>query len=165
MTRAKEWRRSTFAQTAPETFDSVELTELVAGETVLRSIMSFNANHVEASSVGSPASSAIIKVGLILWTPHTAPINLPTPVSQPNADWFSMATLPWQTVLAESTNIVWNCNAHMPAEGINSQGQRKVPAGPDMSVYISWESLFAVDTFSTFTFTPVGGVDLLIEEP
>lgn len=165
MVRALEWRRSTFAQTAAETFDSVELTQLVAGETVRRSIMSFNANFVAASSVGSPASSAIIKCGLILWTPHTPPNNLPTPVSQPNADWFSMCTMPWQTVLAESTNIVWNCNAHMPTEGINSQGQRKVPPGPDMSVYISWESLFAVDTFSTFKFTPVGGVDLLIEEP
>lgn len=160
-----EWRRNSFARATFETFDAFELTTLVPGETVTRTIMGWNANVVAASSTGSPSSSMITKIGLILWTPSTPPSSLPTPISQPNADWLSLTTVPWRSSLAESTNIVWSCNASIGPEGINSQGQRRVPPGPDLSLYISWESLFAHDTDPAFVYAPVGTVDALIRTP
>lgn len=160
-----EWRRNSFARPTFNSFDAFELTTLTPGETVVRTIMGWNANVVAASSTGSPSSAAITKVGLILFTPSTPPSGLPTPISQPNADWISLATVPWRSSLAESTNIVWSCNASIDAHGENSQGQRHVPAGPNLSLYISWESLFAVDTNPAFVFAPVGTVDALIRIP
>ena len=165
MARVKVWERNSSAQTSFDSFGGFEMITLVPGETVLRTIMGWNANVVAASSTGSPASSMITKVGLILFTVSTPPAGLPTPISQPNADWISLATLPWTSYVAESTNIVWSMNSNMGPNGVNSQGMRKVPPGPNLSLYMVWESLFATDTDPSFVFAPVITMDALIEGP
>lgn len=166
MARSRAWTRNSFARISPATFDGFELYQMAPGSTVIRTILAWNAVHVEATSVGNPAGSTITKIGLMI-APESQPISsLPSPITQPNADWLSLCTLPWTTTQSESTNIIWTNNCNTGVLGVNSQGQRKVPpGGGDYSLYIIWESLLGADADPSFAFTPVGTVDAYWEGP
>lgn len=76
------------------------------GETVLRSWVNWGGWNIDAPQPNFPPGGSLLRVGLA-WVPFLEP-NVPTPVSNPEADWMWITTLhPKEVQLSRATDVNW----------------------------------------------------------
>lgn len=161
MAQTLSWTRPRFHSTSPNYFGHSLLVDPDPGQTIRRVHWSWQAHQVFVGTSGWPPGSGITQVGLV-WTSEVGS-NIPTPLSQPDADWIALETIVWDTILSRTTDIVWVLNSRPPVAGWDTQSMRKQdPAGSVYSLHMSWETEVASDSASPFNYAAAGVASVLI---
>lgn len=161
MAQTLSWLRPRFHVTTPSYYGYSLLVDPDVGQTVRRVHWAWQAHQVFVGSSGWPPGSGITQVGLV-WTDQTGS-NIPTPLSQPEADWIALENVRWDTELSRTTDIVWEMHSTFPQTSWDTQSMRKqVPTNPVWSLYMSWETEVASDTASPFNYAAWGTASVLL---
>lgn len=163
MARSGSWLRSFNGTTAFVAADWVPLMTIANGQTIDRTLWSWNATIVAATSDGIPTGSSFTRVGLILAEPGAS--SIPAPISDPEEDWFAIETCLWRIAVAESTNIVWALHAGFGAPDLQSLAKRLCVASDGQQVYCSWETWAAADAVGPLEFVANCAVDCFVLDP
>lgn len=156
------WIRGTQTQSSADTFGGFEFASLLPGQTIDRTLWSWQAAGAGSSVSGFPPGSAIVKVGLILDVPALPVNSMPTPISQSTDDWIDIVTLGWKGGIAESTNVDWIWFTGIGPPDKEAKAKRKNTTGGLLSLYLTWESLFANNTDGGFVFEGTASCDSII---
>lgn len=161
MAQTLSWTRPRFHITTPSYFGHSLLVDPNVGQTIRRVHWSWQAHQVFVGSAGWPPGSGITQVGLV-WTDQSG-TNIPTPLSQPEADWIALETITWETILSRTTDVVWVINSRPPVASWDTKSMRKqVPTNPVWSLHMSWETEVASDSASPFTYAVAGAASVLL---
>lgn len=156
------WDRHVATQGTANNFGGFELTSLLPGQTLTRSLWMWHSTGSGSSVSGFPPGSAIVKVGLIIDVPGIPEASMPTPIAQEVEDWIDIVTLGWHGNIATSTNVDWLWFATIGPPEKQARAQRKNNTGSLQSLYLTWESAFGVDTDPAFTFLGTASCDSLV---
>ncbi len=154
--------RHVATQATANNFGGFELTSLLPGQTLTRCLWMWHSTGAGSTVSGFPPGSAIVKVGLIVDVPGIPEASMPTPISQEVESWIDIVTLGWHGNIATSTNVDWLWFATIGPPEKEAKAQRKNTTGGLLSLYLTWESLFASDTDPAFTFTGTASCDAFV---
>lgn len=163
MARSGSWLRSFNGTTAFAPADWTPLMTIANGQTITRTLWSWNAAIVAATSDGIPTGSSFTRVGLILREPGAT--DIPSPISDPEEDWFAIETCLWRIAVAESTNIVWALQAGFGAPDLESKAQRLCVSDEGEQVYCSWETWGGADAVGPISFVGNVACDCFVLDP
>jgi hypothetical protein len=107
-----------------------------------------------------PPGSSLLRAGLLFDSVDSPSFD--TPVSQPNADWADLVTLPWHPGLSVSTDANWILTADTGTTDRDSRVARANTFGEFYSMWISWELATSSLQVSGFGFYVSGTCDLLV---
>lgn len=146
--------------TATSTFGWTPMAIIAAGETIDRCLWAVNFSATFATTAGFPPGSSFTKAGLIMSVPGST--DLPTPISQPDADWIDLVTCPWRGNIAISTGVDWLCFAGIGAPDKEAKAKRTNHSSPDAQLYVSWETWAAFDIQPGFKFSATTSTDAYV---
>lgn len=114
-----------------------------------------------------PYGNAVTKFGLVLWDAG-ASSGIPTPISQPDADWMDLQTASWRFrqitgSSAAGFSVIFEANSGPP--DIDSKSMRKNEQGISLAVWLSWETQFGDATNPDFAFAVSGAASVLVGRP
>jgi hypothetical protein len=127
----------------------VPMARLQPGDTLLRTLWSFNAWGLWGSLDIFPPGSSICRAGLIAW--DILDPDVPTPITNASDDWIDLCTVTPIGNITTSTNVDWSYQWATGPGDRDSRVHRKNP-GPTgtLNVYVSWEFQVASDAVSGF---------------
>lgn len=160
------WARASVSPPGANWWGRTPLVAIAPGETVLRTHWSFSAYNVLQDN-NQPWGNGVTKFGLVLWDAG-ASSGIPTPISQPDADWIDLQTAQWvadQVEVRSLSETDWIFRANSRPPDIDSKAMRKNEQGIDLAVWLSWETQFGDSTNPNFAFVTSGAASVLIGRP
>jgi hypothetical protein len=149
-------------QAVANTFGGFEVVPFIPGQTIERVIWYWHATGAGASNTGFPPGSAIVKVGLTVDATGIPQASMPTPITQNTIRWMDIQTFGWRGGIAASTQTEWLWFAGDQDEEHESRTRWENNGATNLSLYLTWESKFAIDTDPTFTFNPTVSADVFV---
>lgn len=133
---ARGWARSTV--TDPVNFGTVGWSNMIGlhpGQTVLRSYWNIGLVGTYTNPGQYPPGGSILRVGMSYNDPL---VEIPTPISAPDADWMDIETIHPRVVLASAVDNIWQLNwDFVKDESVKSQ--RKNDTAEEFVLQVSWE--------------------------
>lgn len=160
MARPTEWRRTTFVQDTANFFGHVPGIAVQPGETVIKTFWSLSVWTVNGNEPTYPPGSSLLRAGIIFDSFASPAGN--TPVSQADALWMDLTTMPWHTDLEETTEVDWLTTANTGPSDREAAAMRKNDFAEPYTVYVSWELAPSSLQKSGFVFFASGSCDLLV---
>lgn len=149
-------------QAVANNFGGFELVPFIPGQSIERVIWYWWATGAGANNTGFPPGSAIVKVGLTVAATGIPEASMPTPITQNTIRWMDIQTFGWQGGIAASTQTEWIWFAGNMDEEHESRTRWENNGATNLSLYLTWESKFAIDTITPFTFNPTVSADVFV---
>lgn len=157
MARPGGWSRAVGYSTAYGYSGQISCSVVGLGQTVDRTFWTWNASFTLAETGAFPPGGSVVRAGLIL-LPVTTTV-FPSPVTDLDADWMDIMTMPWRGEIATSVDIDYLGFAGFGAPDKQARAKRK-QTGPDISaLYVCWDSLFAQDVGDAYAFVATATTD------
>lgn len=160
------WVRST--ATNPNNdgfFGSVPLIGLSPTQTLLRGWWNVSMYYLDADVDQYPPGSSLLRAGIVYAEEGLEPLETPTPISNPDADWIAITSInPYGVQLSRAVNVAWQINWGFPID-LSIKSQRRNDTEDNMVLYAAWEMALE-DEVSGFTMNGWwASMDALVRTP
>lgn len=149
-------------QAVANNFGGFELVPFIPGQSIERVIWHWHSTGAGANNAGFTPGSALVKVGLTVAATGLPVANMPTPITQNTIRWMDIQTFGWWGGIAVSTQTEFLWYAGNTSEEHQSRTRWENNGATNLSLYLTWESLFAADTTAGFTFIGTASADVFV---
>jgi len=146
-------------------FGSVPLVGLTPGQTFIRGWWNVSMFYLDTDVNIYPVGSSLLRAGIVWDVVDLEPLETPTPISNPDADWVAITSInPYSVQLSRATNVAWQINWGFPID-LSIKSQRRNDSEANMVLYAAWEMALE-DEVSGFTMNGWwASLDALVRTP